>query len=451
MKKRNVIMIVVDCLRADRLLDKSRTTVTPSIDRLRRSSTAFTTCVSTTSSTNSSFASLLTSTYPFTHSVRALLGQPISSHCVTLAEVLAEAGYNTYAEVTGPLAPALGFDRGFSSYNLRDYENNIYGEWGEWLLAQLRERRFEPPFFLLLHLWSVHLPRIVVPPYDAKRFGATIYDRAVSSLDSRLGDLFSLLGDDDIIILTGDHGEYVSEDIWGELITRFKKPYKWLKKRSRLVTLLGRAVLSAVVRDTLSTGKNVDSQVRALVCHGFHVYEYLVRVPLIIRAPGILPQAATISSMVRHIDILPTLLELTGGRSAQHEPFRGEGLIAVVRRERDESPPAYLEASGGGVRADPSKWIGAIRTERYKYVRGLYSEQRIPQEFYDLQADPRERENLIERQEYQDSIQALATGLQQLLEDVDRLAVRMPASSRELSQQEEAEIEGRLKSLGYLD
>ena len=54
--------------------------------------------------------------------------------------------------------------------------------------------------------------------------------------------------------------------------------------------------------------------------------------------------------------------------------------------------PAYVEATGQNLRS-PTRWIASVRTEKLKYCRGLLDEE-MPEELYDLCADPEERENL---------------------------------------------------------
>ena len=48
-------------------------------------------------------------------------------------------------------------------------------------VERLRSGAFKSPWFLVLHLWELHLPRQVLPRFRARRFGRTPYDRAVAS------------------------------------------------------------------------------------------------------------------------------------------------------------------------------------------------------------------------------------------------------------------------------
>ena len=107
----NVLLLVVDSLRADAVF--GTTIPTPTFDSYAEQGTAFHQCVCTATTTTPSFSSILTGCYPPKHTVRGLKGYQLSSSVKTAAEVFSAEGYNTYAEVTGPLLPATGILRGF--------------------------------------------------------------------------------------------------------------------------------------------------------------------------------------------------------------------------------------------------------------------------------------------------------------------------------------------------
>ena len=69
--------------------------------------------VSSASSTTPCVASLLTGTYSFVHGIRSIFGLKLNPTVPTLVETLRTAGYHTVAEVSGPLFPETGLDRGF--------------------------------------------------------------------------------------------------------------------------------------------------------------------------------------------------------------------------------------------------------------------------------------------------------------------------------------------------
>ena len=200
---RNILFILVDCLRADAVSGKDRGTVTPAIDKLMTRGTYFNQAISTAGTTTTCVASMLTGNYPFAHGIRTLSGYKLNSDCVTLPQVLKHHGYHTYAMVSGPLSPITGLDRGFDEYEYRTDGVYLSDDWGEDLRRRFQQKQLREPWFAFLHLWEVHKPRKVLPKFDSKQFGADKYERAVSSLDPELEKLINLLGDDTIIILHG--------------------------------------------------------------------------------------------------------------------------------------------------------------------------------------------------------------------------------------------------------
>lgn len=104
------------------------------------------------------------------------------------------------------------------------------------------------------------------------------------------------------------------------------------------------------------------------------VYEPSVRVPLVMRGPGI-PRARRIADTVANIDLAPTIVEATGTESGL--PMDGRSLLPLATDPlADYGRDILLETTT----------YSAIRTDRYKYVEYRNG----PRELYDLEADPNE-------------------------------------------------------------
>jgi arylsulfatase A-like enzyme len=128
--RQNVVVIVVDTLRADRLGMYGCPRVTaPFLDELAQKSLVFENAWSPSSWTLPAAVSTITSVHPFQHGVTDFDGlelapdeEPIPVNCIpdeveTLAETLGRAGYRTYGVVSNILVGAeVGFDRGFDRY-----------------------------------------------------------------------------------------------------------------------------------------------------------------------------------------------------------------------------------------------------------------------------------------------------------------------------------------------
>jgi arylsulfatase A-like enzyme len=441
----NVLILVVDSLRADRLSNGDRTCRTPNLDDFRRVATAFTKAFSVASTTTPCTTSILTGTYPFAHGIHSLAGRRLGPELPTLAELFKATGFHTWAEMTGPLEAMTGLDRGFDEYRCRNYRQWLDTPFGDELVARLKADR-DRPWFGYLHLWEVHYPRRVTRPYHRSAYGRTLYDRAVSSLDEQLGRVLDSVPDDTVVIFTADHGEYLARSRKNEFVTRLKGPTAWLKQHVPGVKKLKRRLMPLLFRG-MRTGTPTDTEgYRAWLGHGFHVYEPLVHVPLLVRAPDLFPGGVEVSSMVSHVDLLPTLtsaLELDGGGLAQPG---GVDLMRTLRGEDGTSrSEIYLQASGARRMNRPEQWLAAIRTERHKYVRGMYNDQ-LPEELYDLESDPDESENLAA--DRPDLAAELGDRLSALMQfDAPEGAAAATAYTPE----EEELLEARLRELGYLD
>lgn len=440
--KRNVLLLMVDALRADRVYGVDRRAVTPTLDALCQQSTVFTRAFSTASMTTCCTSSILSGTYPFVHGIRSLADHRFRPDLQTLAEAFQAGGYFTWAEVTGPLLPQVGLTRGFDHYAHRDYEETLETPWQPQFANRLQA--FPRPWFGLLHLWELHHPRTVTPEFNTEAYGANVYDRAVSSLDHQLASLLAALPENSAIVLTGDHGEYLSPDGATDSVARLKKTFKWIKRRVPGAKNLKRAApLLFSTADRL--GKQHNELYYHWLGHGFHVYDYLTHVPLIFYGPGLFPENKAIAQLASHVDIFPTLV------SAFNLPVETtliSGIDLMPRIAGHEngsgSRSLYMEASGGRIMPEPEQWLGAIRTERFKYVAGLVNKS-IPEELYDLASPAGEEANVI------DQHPDVAAELREQLAQMVASAVPAPAGGREYAAGELDELQEQLRRLGYLD
>jgi arylsulfatase A-like enzyme len=323
---------------------------------------------------------VLTGCYASRHGVRGHSGYALRPGVPTLAEVLSDAGYATWAEVTGPLGAQTGFNRGFASYQWRERWQYLDTAWG----TSMRQRigRLPSPWFGLLHLWELHLPRHLPRAFDRPQYGKTLYDRAVSALDAQLARLLGAVPPDTLVVIHGDHGEAVHPSIpkerWRNLYMHFV---------SRLPSVAQRA-LNPLAK-SLKLQRRRRSQMDTLG-HGFHVYEYLVRVPLLVFGPGI-PFGVRVPSQVRQVDLAPTIADALG--LAWPGPLHGRSLVPLAQGEVLPELPAISDACGR-VLLEDTWWRSGIRTGKYKYVFGPNNPD-VAEELYDLEADPEERHSLV--------------------------------------------------------
>jgi len=138
----------------------------------------------------------------------------------------------------------------------------------------------------------------------------------------------------------------------------------------------------------------------------FNAYEESIRVPLVISSPRLFPQPVHSDALVSLVDVVPTLLGLTGRPADEPQRFDGHDLGPVLRGERDavrdtvlftyddhQAGTAFQEAPG-----QPNR-IRCVRDHRFKYAVYLDPTGRRSPEFelYDLERDPDEADNLVDK------------------------------------------------------
>ena len=400
----NVLLITVDTLRPDHLgcYGYGRDT-SPVIDALAARGVLFRYAITAAGRTVQSFPSILTGVYPMEHGLR-YEGQSheILTSRLTLTGALRSEGYGSFAVTQGL---NVGLHRDFDMYDPDIYldpqgnrvtvptrnDREASRKASAWLRSR-RENR--SPFFLWLRYNAPHWPYEAPgefaekfdPGYDgahtfneefsqgAER-GAIVfgierlpdreiehavahYDGEIAYADAAIGDLLDTIAtmgwrENTIVVLTSDHGESLGEhDYFFE--------------------------------------------------HGAYLYDPSVRVPLIIAAPGLLPEGVVIDRQVRTIDIFPTVLELAGVRIPAG--LQGVSLVSRARGEKTGAgPPAYSESGRNFYELNPRQYIGGvsgkwrmIRSDRYKLIM-IPRDPEPVWELYDLVNDPGESRNVLNK------------------------------------------------------
>ena len=404
----NVFLLVVDSLRADAVFGDRVST--PTLDEICARGAAFTGCVCTTTTTTPSFSSILTGCYPPKHGVRGLQGYSLDPQLTTMAEMFKTAGYNTYAEVTGPLLGSTGILRGFDhSQHRQAYRVPFFG-WRDEVVSAMRS--YVEPWFMLLHIWEVHRP-YRSPPDFSKRRDKAGYEAAVAASDRWLLPVFEAAGGA-LTVVTGDHGEdYATSALEVRLLRQARRARRYLKLGSWLPAI-DRRLASAEIG------------------HGFALHEHLVRVPLLLAGEGV--GHATVHDQVRHVDLLPTLADICGLRAPAD--VDGRSVAPLLRGETLAEEPAYMEAVG--VKLGGDRIVGA-RVPGYKLLRRRDGRSVLVRP---VEGDPRSERRSVIKQHPEVAAR---------LEDyIARVASSEGAAGSGMSSEEEAVVEQHLRDLGYL-
>lgn len=343
-KRPNVILLTIDCLRADHMsLYGYHRETTPNIDRYAANALTFTYAVPHGTNTGHSFCAMLRS---------SMMEGIFDRNVPTLTQELKGAGYAT------AFINARRFDdwlppRRWHRYRPTMVENfdvlHLDGE-REWTAEQLTDATIhyldvlpaERPHFLWMHFMDVHMPREGHPEYGYGNTDIDVYDAEIRYVDAQLGRLLDRMRDhgmleNAIVIISADHGEGFLEHGTKD---HSNKPY-------------------------------ADNS----------------HVPLIVMTPD--APKRRVDTVVGLFDVAPTVLTHVG--LAVPDVYRGIDLLAAARQPVFPVRPIISETPRNGIETSFFAW--AYIDWPYKYV---YDIRGGTQELYDLAQDPDEQRSLIE-------------------------------------------------------
>lgn len=390
--KPNVLLIVIDTLRADALSCYGGSIDADAICGVAKEDGTIFTGFSHASWTKPSFASLLTSTLPSTHNTMSKTAT-LPPDLDLVSEVLQKHGYATGGIVANiNLAPSFGFEQGYDEYRylapdylfgaqessskliayqigrkvalrlkgghrVEDYYQPapvVTGVATEWL-----DRHKDARWFLLLHYMDPHDPYFAHPytgeavarveaehpdASKAKRM-RELYDGEIAFTDQHIAQIeqhLRQLGiwDETMIVITADHGEeFLDHGDW------------W---------------------------------------HGKTLYEEQIAVPLLIKwAKGqvVAPPRAD-DHPARHKDVVPTILARAGAPISPG--MQGRDLAVPFAERNDAERMHYAEEDHEG------NVLRAVRTKDWKLIEANEGNPRglAPLELFAIASDPGEKQNV---------------------------------------------------------
>lgn len=383
----DVIIVSLDTLRADRL--EPGTHSTPHLQALARASLNFSDASSTSAWTLPSHTSLFTGRWPQAHGVTDRLHKLTEGTTTTLARAFRDAGYETTAITGGGyVSPTYGLAAGFERYDTHDparfnvdhkTKTTIQPHGSRDSLMALLGGPRDRPLFAFVHTFAAHhgLPAIaklksigmdnddfrsmrteLTGLLAAQRAGDTgaeidpqlianvigVYDVSVTSADELVGEIVETLVaagrfDDTILVVTSDHGQELFD--------------------------------------------------RGSVGHGHQMHPELLRIPLLIRAPG--ARVGDESAPVSLVDIGPTVRELAG--LPADDGAHGRSLVPLLTSGDLGSRPILSHL---GNSAQPATHVfrrGQLTLHLTEDSSGLPQ----PTALFDLAADPLEHHDLLEQ------------------------------------------------------
>ena len=444
----NLVLVSLDTLRADALGCYGQTLpLSPRIDAIAADGVRFANMLSPSSYTLPTHATMMTGQNPRTHGVRVAPSRMHPTETRLLAEVLQDAGYATAAYTGGGfLHPLFGFHRGFDGFFMDDpgAAGQRFGDpndpppgEGAGSCKMLHEKlapalgwiesHAERPFFLFLHTFLVH--------------NYTADPRYLVHVDPPLREL-----------LHADKSERFDRAMAGN-----REAAEELRQLYLATVAQADAEIIGTLEDKLDELGLLENTLFVLVSdhgeafvehgaigHGMGLWNTLVRVPWILRGPGV-PRGVVRPEDAALQDLAPTVL----GRLGLPVP---DSMLGVDRfAETELALPQILDldtlTSDG-----PERWDGIV-TDGFKLLReelvespdGDGSEEAsIQWSLFDQRADPLEQADLSEKRPQ------LVLELRQLLEsELERLEGAAP-STPALATSPNANFQEMLERLGYL-
>lgn len=433
-RPKNVVFICLDTVRADRLgcYGYERNT-SPNVDALAKRSVVFDDALSPSSWTLPVLASVITGEYPHEHGA-LYFRTPIRDSSVRLPEVLGQAGMATAAMGQFPFHfDFYQFQRGFESYEQKWslLAPKTTGQVRRWLDERAKDRR---GFFLWTHYFEPHVP------YEFQIDSVGFYNTAYRGKTTKVFDA-------NLILKYRDEGTPQAKaelarihDLYDGEIFCADKYVGWILKELRRLGLAD----STMVIIMSDHGEHFGEH--GIVEHGNTLYEELVRVPLIVHAPGCKPGRC--EQCVSTVDLFPTMLDffelparqssgislmpaLSGSRLPDRPLFTTLDTATSVIFVPDGSDPSKIQAKDKII-----KNIKAVRSGKKKLI---YDVQARCYELYDLATDPKEQKNLVAGNKP-------PSELRQLLDD---WLFAMERNQPTISAPNESVIEA-MRSLGYI-
>lgn len=417
----NVVFVLIDTLRADRLgaYGYERAT-SPTLDHLANTGIRFANHLSQSSWTKTSMASLWTAMYPNRTGILRF-DHAIPQSAVLPAEILKDAGYVTAGIWrNGWVAPTFGFEQGFEIYHrpeigapiesVRRDSKNPYAKLAgsdidatDGAIEFLRTNKSDR-FFLYIHYMDAHQ---YLSDETSAIFGTSysdLYDNSIHWTDRQIQALLAALDEQGlrektILVIASDHGEAFQE--------------------------------------------------HGNEGHAKDLHREVVYTPWIVSLPFSLPQGIVIDAMTENVDIWPTIFDLLGelppdeidGRSRLPEILSVAGVDGGFEPVGLPRPSyAQLDRSWGKADAEPEPLI-AVTLGNRRFMRGFG--RRTGVKLYDMSVDPSEAKNL------------LAEGPPVDVQDLDALLDAYQALPEPIWRGEVGRVElddmqkGQLRAIGY--
>ncbi|MBN1599193.1 MAG: sulfatase [Bacteroidales bacterium] len=462
-KPRNVIFILSDDHRYDYMgfTGKVPWLETPSMDKLASDGVYCRNAYVTTSLCSPSRASILTGQYAHTHTIVDNQA-PDPDNIIYFPQYIKQLGYKTAFFGKWHMGdandnPRPGFDHWESFKGQGEYYNpslNINGKrvqyddssyvtdiLTEHALQWMKERTDGLPYFVYLSHKAVHAEFIPAKKHRDKYAKEEIYYPLSYNITKpenlQINDMpYEIANKEnpDYNYGPGRIPDWVKEQrySWHGVDYMYNGAMKFEEFYRRYCeTLLGLDESIGKIIDYLKeTGQYESTLIIYMGDNGFsfgehglidkrHFYEESTRVPLLVSCPELFKGGKVETGMIQNLDIAPTILEIFGLETP--EQMQGKSFVPLLEGKKTEWRDKVFYEYYWEENFPETPTTFGIRTDRYKYIRywGIWDTN----EFYDLESDPYEMNNLIDSPEHQEIIKEMVDELYSWLDETGGMQI----------------------------
>lgn len=481
----------MDTVRADHLTCYGyHRKTTPNIDAIAKQGTLYENAFSAAPWTPPSHASIFTGKYPSHHKT---IGRDVylKRENTTIAEALSKQGYETLGVTCCQiLGPGSGFEKGFARYvevketslsrltkrgnsHAKDFlRKMMYGPDKGTYQATEEIKKFikvkSNPFFVFVNYFTCHTP--YDPPSPFKKRFCQKFDESSLYLQELLVNRLLKRSTERIAnssmdfqklrwVASGGGGfsfavkeVSVSEAEWKVIESWYDGEIAYLDSQiGNLINFLKDHNIfdNTFLIITSDHGENFGEH--GLAVHPLCLYDSLLRVPLIISCPVLMPKGQKIANLVSLVDIYPTIMEVANVKDDKTK-LDGRSLLPSDKQSIHDFVCAEygaLHSHGfGGLQTwslssstrnkllKIDRGCKSLRNSTYKYI--LWNDK---EELYNIRDDPNERFNISK--EHPETTQELKKQLEATI-DVSYVG------PKDFPREQKKQILDRLKALGYV-
>ena len=415
----NVIVVVVDTLRADHLSSYGyRRATSPFLEQMSREGVQFEDAISPSSWTLPAHQSILSGRYPHEHG--QVREQMVNQSLPSLGRELAAKGYRTgaFSANTDFFCRRAGFAEGFQHFEdyfysagdmlyrtfwgrlfFRTYVAELFGldelpgrktaadvntEMWQWV-GQAHQR----PFFAFLNYFDVHYPYVPEQPYRSKFAAVKQQEVCRPSWAFRLNPLHRPTEFERLMQMT--------PECFQVQVDQYDGGVSYVDRQ--LASLMGELHREGLDQNTIvvvTSDHGESFREHGLVTHGTSLYRELIHVPLVVWWPGHIPSGIRVDRPVSTASLPATVLDLIGTNTSQDFPI--PSLAALWKQPSEVTawpdpvsemakdvyiPPQYPAYKG---------WLKSITDSQWHLIVAEHD----PAELYEWPDDRAETRNVVE-------------------------------------------------------